>query len=104
MTLHALADDLAFQRRWLPTAPKPPPHSIFSGEVEALNTPTIRRLTPSGRHQLPRITPGPIASRTSVSVAFPRSSIRAAAARSKTVSKSETMTECSAITAVRIFK
>jgi hypothetical protein len=35
----------------------PPPHSIFSGEVEALNTPTIRRLTPSRRHQLPRITP-----------------------------------------------
>jgi uncharacterized membrane protein YidH (DUF202 family) len=30
----------------------------FSGEVEALNTPTIRRLTPSRRHQLPRITPG----------------------------------------------
>src|SRR5712692_4979655 len=29
----------------------------FSGEVEALNTPTIRRLTPSCRHQLPRITP-----------------------------------------------
>jgi hypothetical protein len=28
----------------------------FSGEVEALNTPTIRRLTPSRRHQLPRIT------------------------------------------------
>src|SRR5579872_464363 len=28
----------------------------FSGEVEALNTPTIRRLTPSCRHQLPRIT------------------------------------------------
>jgi hypothetical protein len=26
--------------------------------VEALNTPTIRRLTPSRRHQLPRITPG----------------------------------------------
>jgi hypothetical protein len=29
----------------------------FSGEVEALNTPTIRRLTPSRPHQLPRITP-----------------------------------------------
>jgi hypothetical protein len=28
----------------------------FGGEVEALNTPTIRRLTPSCRHQLPRIT------------------------------------------------
>src|ERR1022692_4141129 len=28
----------------------------FSGEVEASNTPTIRRLTPSRRHQLPRIT------------------------------------------------
>src|SRR5271156_2562908 len=28
----------------------------FSGEVEASNTPTIRRLTPSHRHQLPRIT------------------------------------------------
>jgi hypothetical protein len=27
----------------------------FSGEVEASNTPTIRRLTPSSRHQLPRI-------------------------------------------------
>src|SRR5271170_1473147 len=31
----------------------------FSGEVEASNTPTIRRLTPSCRHQLPRITLGP---------------------------------------------
>ena len=31
-------------------------HSL-GGEVEALNTPTIRRLTPSRRHQLPRITP-----------------------------------------------
>jgi hypothetical protein len=30
--------------------------AVFSGEVEALNTPTIRRLTPSRRHQLPRIT------------------------------------------------
>jgi hypothetical protein len=29
----------------------------FSGKVEASNTPTIRRLTPSRRHQLPRITP-----------------------------------------------
>jgi len=29
----------------------------FSGEVEASNTPTIRRLTPSHRHQLPRIAP-----------------------------------------------
>jgi hypothetical protein len=28
----------------------------FGGEVEASNTPTIRRLTPSHRHQLPRIT------------------------------------------------
>jgi transposase len=27
----------------------------FSGEVEASNTPTIRRLIPSRRHQLPRI-------------------------------------------------
>src|ERR1700747_21103 len=27
----------------------------FGGEVEALNTPTIRRLTPSCRHQLPPI-------------------------------------------------
>jgi hypothetical protein len=27
----------------------------FGGEVEALNTPTIRRLTPSCRHQLSRI-------------------------------------------------
>ena len=27
----------------------------FGGEVEVLNTPTIRRLTPSCRHQLPRI-------------------------------------------------
>jgi hypothetical protein len=27
----------------------------FGGEVEASNTPTIRRLTPSCRHQLPRI-------------------------------------------------
>jgi transposase len=30
----------------------------FGGEVEASNTPTIRRLTPSCRHQLPRIAPG----------------------------------------------
>jgi len=30
----------------------------FGGEVEALNTPTIRRLTPSCRHQLPHIAPG----------------------------------------------
>ena len=29
--------------------------AVFSGEVEALNTPTIRRLTPSRHHQLPRI-------------------------------------------------
>jgi hypothetical protein len=29
----------------------------FAGEVEALNTPTIRRLTPSCRHQLPPIAP-----------------------------------------------
>src|SRR3954471_16818466 len=29
----------------------------FGGEVEALNTPTIRRLTPSCRHQLSRIAP-----------------------------------------------
>jgi hypothetical protein len=29
----------------------------FGGEVEASNTPTIRRLTPSCRHQLPRIAP-----------------------------------------------
>ena len=29
----------------------------FGGEVEALNTPTIRRLTPSCRHQLPHIAP-----------------------------------------------
>jgi hypothetical protein len=27
----------------------------FNGEVEALNTPTIRRLNPSRRHQLSRI-------------------------------------------------
>jgi hypothetical protein len=27
----------------------------FSGEVEASNTPTIRRLIPLGRHQLPRL-------------------------------------------------
>src|SRR5437588_1033760 len=27
----------------------------FGGEVEASNTPTIRRLTPSCRHQLPHI-------------------------------------------------
>ena len=26
--------------------------SLFAGKVEALNTPTIRRLTPSHRHQL----------------------------------------------------
>jgi uncharacterized protein len=31
----------------------------FGGEVEASNTPTIRRLTPSCRHQLPRIAPLP---------------------------------------------
>jgi len=30
----------------------------FAGEVEALNTPTIRRLTPSCRHQLPPIARG----------------------------------------------
>jgi len=30
----------------------------FSGEVEASNTPTIRRLTSSRRHQLPRIALG----------------------------------------------
>jgi hypothetical protein len=30
-------------------------HSLY-GEVEALNTPTIRRLTPSRCYQLPRIT------------------------------------------------
>src|SRR6202022_307626 len=30
----------------------------FAGEVEALNTPTIRRLTPSCRHQLPPIAQG----------------------------------------------
>ena len=30
-------------------------YHCFSGEVEASNTPTIRRLTPSSRHQLPRI-------------------------------------------------
>jgi len=29
----------------------------FIGEVEALNTTTIRRLIPSARHQLPAITP-----------------------------------------------
>jgi hypothetical protein len=29
----------------------------FGGEVEASNTLTIRRLTPSCRHQLPRIAP-----------------------------------------------
>jgi hypothetical protein len=36
-------------------------HSIFSGEVEASNTPTIRRLIPSCRHQLSPIArvPGP---------------------------------------------
>jgi hypothetical protein len=27
----------------------------FSGEVEASNTPTIRRLIPLGRHQLPHL-------------------------------------------------
>jgi hypothetical protein len=30
----------------------------FIGEVEALNTTTIRRLIPSARHQLPAIAPG----------------------------------------------
>jgi hypothetical protein len=30
----------------------------FSGEVEASNTPTIRRLIPLGRHQLPRLALG----------------------------------------------
>jgi hypothetical protein len=30
----------------------------FIGEVEALNTTTIRRLTTSRRHQLPAIAPG----------------------------------------------
>src|SRR4051812_968711 len=33
-------------------------HSL-AGEVEVSNTPTIRRLTPSRRHQLPRIPPDP---------------------------------------------
>ena len=31
----------------------------FGGEVEALNTPTIRRLTPSCRHQLSALAPPP---------------------------------------------
>jgi hypothetical protein len=31
----------------------------FGGEVEASNTPTIRRLTPSRRHQLSRIARAP---------------------------------------------
>jgi len=35
----------------------------FSGEVEASNTPTIRRLTPSRRHQLPRIAQSAMPSR-----------------------------------------
>jgi hypothetical protein len=39
--------------------------AVFSGEVEALNTPTIRRLTPSRHHQLPRITQWQISSTTS---------------------------------------
>src|SRR4029077_14457945 len=30
-------------------------YQSFGGEVEASNTPTIRRLTPSCRHQRPRI-------------------------------------------------
>src|ERR1039458_5675335 len=38
----------------------------FGGEVEASNTPTIRRLTPSRRHQLPRITPLSTACTTAV--------------------------------------
>jgi hypothetical protein len=40
--------------------------------VEALNTPTIRRLTPSRRHQLPRITP--LAQRNFFSLAGPSQS------------------------------
>src|SRR4051812_7016974 len=32
----------------------------FGGEVEALNTPTIRRLTPLCRHQLSRLAPAGI--------------------------------------------
>src|ERR1700720_1968159 len=32
----------------------------FGGEVEALNTPTIRRPTPSCRHQLSALAPGPV--------------------------------------------
>jgi hypothetical protein len=40
-------------------------HSL-GGEVEASNTPTIRRLTPSCRHQLPRIARLPPAGRATV--------------------------------------
>src|SRR6266446_2707509 len=44
----------------------------FGGEVEASNTPTIRRLTPSCRHQLPRIAPLVTACHTSqLCILFP---------------------------------
>jgi hypothetical protein len=43
----------------------------FGGEVEASNTPTIRRLTPSCRHQLPRI--APILLAVSISTSFAQS-------------------------------
>ncbi len=38
-------------------------YQSFSGEVEASNTPTIRRLTPSRRHQLSCIAHSKLASR-----------------------------------------
>src|SRR4030081_1845271 len=49
----------------------------FAGEVEALNTPTIRRLTPSCRHQLPPIAPAPAALAVSVRINPRRHSGRA---------------------------
>src|SRR5271154_3553734 len=51
----------------------------FGGEVEASNTPTIRRLTPSCRHQLPRIAQVLAALLTAVCLAviFPTCCLRA---------------------------
>src|SRR5271155_3394039 len=42
----------------------------FGGEVEASNTPTIRRLTPSCRHQLPRIARAGVAGTTLGALGF----------------------------------
>ena len=48
--------------------------------------------------------PGPIASRISASVALPRSSMRAAAARSGMVSRSQTMTDSISVPLIRIAR